>query len=269
MPTTTTHSSDPQHKPEPQPKQQFARCLESNTVATLAPFHWMALAIKDFKDAPLISLIFGLVFTLIPAAILYWTLTAETHLVILPATVAFALVGPVFAVGLYDIAWELEKGHKPSIRHSLHSLVRNPVGEWGFAVILTLMMIAWLRLATLIHAIYPSIGTPSLAEMAGFLAVGTTVGAILMACVFAVSAFTPQICLERKVDIMTAIFTSVNAVRRNIPAMIVWAGIIVTCVLLGFLTGAIGFIVIMPILSFASWHAYIAVIKTKSKRHYE
>ena len=29
------------------------------------------------------------------------------------------------------------------------------------------------------------------------------------------------------------------------------------------------FILIMPLLSFASWHAYIAVIKTKSSRHYE
>jgi uncharacterized membrane protein len=38
---------------------------------------------------------------------------------------------------------------------------------------------------------------------------------------------------------------------------------------LGFGTGAVGFIVIMPLLSYASWHAYIAVIKTKKARKYE
>ena len=93
---------------------EFARCFECNKVPTMAPFHWLALAFKDIANAPLLSLVYGLIFTLIPAFIMWLVYQSGTHLVILPAAVAFALIGPAFAAGLYDVAWELEKGHKPT-----------------------------------------------------------------------------------------------------------------------------------------------------------
>ena len=248
---------------------EFARCIPSNSIDAFAPFHWLKLALDDVKTAPLLSLFYGLVFSLIPATILYVTISMGTHLIILPAIVAFALIGPVFAVGLYDIAWQLEKGNRPSLSHSLKSMFRNPAGEWGFAIVLTLVMIAWMRLAALLYAVYPTIGQPSLGEMAAFLTLGTALGMVLMVAVFTLSAFTPQICLERRVDVMTAIVTSFNAVKQNPAAMSVWAGIIISLVGLGFATSAIGFILIMPLLSFASWHAYIAVVRTKSVRNYQ
>ena len=91
----------------------------------------------------------------------------------------------------------------------------------------------------------------------------------MLGSVFAISAFTPQIMMERRVDIMTAVVSSINAVKENIAAMIVWAGSIVMLVALGFATGATGFVVLMPLLSYASWHGYIAIIKHKAPRGYE
>ncbi len=247
----------------------FARCIACNKVDTLAPFHWLALAIKDFTRAPLLSLIYGLIFSLIPVVILYVVYHSGTHLVILPATVAFALIGPAFAVGLYDIAWELEKKHKPTLKHSLKSMFRNPVGEWGFAIMLMLVMIVWMRLAALIHVLYPHTVDPTLEELSAFLMLGSCIGALMLTSVFAISAFTPQIMMERRVDIMTAVISSCNAVKENIAAMIIWALCIVFFVTLGFITGAIGFLIIMPLLSFASWHGYIAIIKHKTDRGFE
>lgn len=247
----------------------FARCLECNKVGIFAPFHWLALGFKDMANAPILSLVYGVVFSLIPVAILYFVYQSGTHLVILPATVAFALIGPAFAVGLYDIAWELEKKHKPTLSHSLKSMFRNPVGEWGFAVLLMVIMIIWMRLAALVHALYPSHSSPSLEELSAFLTLGSFIGAVMLGSVFAISAFTPQIMMERRVDIMTAVISSINAVKENVPAMIVWALCIVTFVAIGFLTGATGFIIIMPLLSYASWHGYIAIIKHKGPRGYE
>lgn len=249
--------------------QPLARTLPYRKLAADAPFRWLSLAILDIKRAPGLSLTYGLIFSLIPVAMLYLTLSASTHLVILPAMVAFALIGPVFAVGLYDVAWELEKGHRPSVGHSLRSMLRNPVGEWGFAIVLMVIMIAWLRIATLIHALYPTLAAPGLADYLSFLAVGSVTGLVLLGLVFAISAFTPQICLERRVDIMTAMVTSVQAVKGNLKAMLVWASIILSLVGFGFLTSGLAFILIMPLLSFASWHAYIATIETKRPRSYE
>ncbi|MEH6394231.1 DUF2189 domain-containing protein [Pseudoalteromonas sp.] len=248
---------------------EFARCLECNKVSTFAAFHWLALAFQDMMRAPILSLIYGLIFTIIPLAIIYSGVYAGTYLVILPATVAFALIGPAFAVGLYDIAWELEKGHSPTLLHSLKSMFRNPAGEWGFAVLLMVIMIIWMRLAALVHALYPSHANPTFEELSAFLTLGTIIGGILLVTVFAISAFTPQIMMERRVDIMTAVMSSMNAVKTNFSAMIVWSGCIFVLVAIGFMTGATGFIVIMPLLSYASWHGYIAVIKTKKARGYE
>ncbi|MFY8275244.1 DUF2189 domain-containing protein [Pseudoalteromonas sp. SSDWG2] len=248
---------------------EFARCFECNQISAFAPFHWLALAFKDMARAPILSLIYGLVFTLIPAAILYFAYASDSHLVLLPAAVAFALIGPAFAAGLYDVAWELEKGHTPTFRHSLKSMFRNPAGEWGFAILLMVIMIVWMRLAALVHALYPNTPNPSFEELSAFLTLGSIIGGVLLVSVFAISAFTPQIMMERRVDIMTAVVTSMHAVRNNIGAMIVWCACIVTLVLVGFATGTAGFIVIMPLLSYASWHGYIATIKTKRPRKYE
>lgn len=247
----------------------FARCLQCNKVSTFAPFHWLALGCKDMLSAPILSMLYGVVFSLIPAAIMFFVYKSGTHLVILPASVAFALIGPAFAVGLYDIAWELEKKHTPKLSHSLKSMFRNPVGEWGFAVMLMVVMVLWMRLAALVHALYPSHANPTFDELSAFLTLGSFIGAIMLGTVFSISAFTPQIMMERKVDIMTAVVSSVHAVKENKGASFVWALCIMLFVAMGFATAAIGFIIIMPILSYASWHGYIAVIKHKSDRGYE
>lgn len=255
--------------PHTHTRSEFARTIDSNKISAFASFRWLQLAVSDFIRAPFISLIYGTLFSLVPIGIFYLVAVTENHLVILPATIAFALIGPAFAAGLYDVAWELEKGHKPTIKHSLKSMFRNPVGEWGFAIMLTVIMIAWTRVAAIIHAFYPNMAEPTLEQLLPFLTVGTLVGAVLAAIVFTISAFTPQIMVERRVDIMTAVATSAKAVNKNAFAMLIWASLILVCIALGFLTGGFGFIILMPLLSFASWHGYIAVIKTKRARKYE
>ncbi len=62
--------------------------------------------------------------------------------------------------------------------------------------------------------------------------------------------------MDRRVDTVTAVVTSVNAVLRNKPAMLVWAMLIVGCVLLGVATAYLAYIVLLPLLGHATWHAY-------------
>lgn len=249
--------------------KNFARSFDSNKVSMFACFRWLQLAVNDFIRAPFISLAYGIIFSIVPVALFYFVFTTENHLVILPASIAFALVGPAFASGLYDVAWELEKGHKPTLTHTLKSMFRNPSGEWGFAILLMIVMVAWTRIAALLHALYPKIAEPTLQELLPFLTIGTIVGALLAAIVFTISAFTPQMMVERRVDLMTAVSTSAKAVNKNAGAMLVWAIVILAFIALGLVTMGYGFIVIMPLLSYASWHGYIATIKTKRGRKYE
>ena len=42
----------------------------------------------------------------------------------------------------------------------------------------------------------------------------------------------------------------------NLPAMIVWALLIVGLTAVGFLTLLVGMVVVAPLLGYATWHAY-------------
>ena len=62
--------------------------------------------------------------------------------------------------------------------------------------------------------------------------------------------------VDRNADIVTAMITSVRTVFANLPAMMVWAGLIVLLTGLGMATALLGLIVIMPLLGHATWSAY-------------
>lgn len=247
----------------------IARVIPCKELEMSDPLKWLSLGLKDVLRTPGLTLFYGVLFALLPWSITYLVALTGWHLVILPAMVCFMLIGPFLAAGLYDISWELEKGHKPTLWHSLRAMKRNAVNEWGFGILLMVMMIFWLRVASLIHALYPQYMDDSLESLLPFLVLGTIVGAIFTAMMLFVTAFTQPILMERKVDLGTALLTSVNAVWVNKGPMFLWAGIIFASVVIGFFTGFVGFLILMPLIGYSSWHAYIDTIETKRARKYE
>jgi uncharacterized membrane protein len=246
----------------------IARVIPSAKLDKFACFKWLALGVEDFKKAKFVSTFYGVIFTLIPIGIFLLVQASDFYLVIFPAMICFMLIGPYLAAGLYDVAWQFEKKRKPSLRHSLKAMSRNAVNEWGFGLVLMLLMIFWLRVASIIHALYPSYLDPTFFNIWPFLTLGTIVGAGFVTLVFFISAFTQPILLERKVDLATAVLTSMNAVWRNKVPMFIWACVIGFSVFLGFVTFFVAFIVIMPVLGYATWHGYIETIETKRERKF-
>jgi uncharacterized membrane protein len=263
----TAQTTDFKNKNEV-PNSEYARTIPCNKVGFTEPFHWLAMGLSDLVKSPIISLFYGICFAAAAVAIVQLVYWQGTHLVIMPSLVVYMLIGPFLALGLYDASWQREKGHSPSLMHSIKAIGRNSTSQWGFAVLLAVAMIFWMRIAALLHALYPSVEGASLSEFAPFLIVGSLVGALLAAVVFSISVFSLPLMLERRVDIMTAIFTSFNAVKSNLGAMLVWALIICTGVLVGFATFGVGMIITMPMLGYGTWHAYHSVIKKKSAPHY-
>ncbi|MDN2482120.1 DUF2189 domain-containing protein [Vibrio agarivorans] len=258
----TYNSSDFDTK-QKQSDHEYARTIPCNTLSISAPFHWLALGLNDFVRMPIISAFYGLCFMAAAIGIVLLVQWQGTHLVIMPSLIVYMLIGPFLALGLYDASWQREKGHKASLAHSMKAIGRNSSSQWAFAVLLAVAMIFWMRIAALLHAIYPSVQGAPLSDFLPFLVIGSVIGAVLAAVVFSISAFSIPLMMERRVDMMTAVFTSVNAVRSNIGAMIVWAGIIGGGILLGFATYGIGMLFTMPILGYGTWHAYHATIKKK------
>ena len=248
---------------------QIARVIPCKQLDMRDPFKWLALGLRDAQRAPILTLFFGIIFTAIPWFITYLVQLTGWHLVIMPAIVCFMLIGPFLAAGLYDVSWELEKNHVPSLWHSIKAIKRNAVNEWGLGILLTVLMIFWLRIASLIHALYPSHLDDSWENLMPFLAVGTVVGAGFTMLVFFISAFTQPILMERRVDLATAVLSSMNAVWVNKAPMFLWAAIIMIAVLVGFATWFFGFLILMPLIGYATWHGYIDTIETKRERHFE
>ncbi|GAB2642296.1 DUF2189 domain-containing protein [Vibrio panuliri] len=263
MPRTVNNPSELKPERKEVPNHEYARTYPANTVSISAPFHWLALGLHDFVRMPIISAFYGLCFMAAAIGIVLLVQWQGTHLVIMPSLVVYMLIGPFLALGLYDASWERERGHTPSLFHSIKAIGRNSSSQWAFAVLLAVCMIFWMRIAALLHALYPSVQGAPLTDFLPFLVIGSMVGLVLACVVFSISAFSIPLMMERRVDMMTAVFTSFNAVRSNISAMVVWAAIICGGVLIGFATYGIGMLFTMPILGYATWHGYHEVIKKK------
>ncbi len=85
---------------------------------------------------------------------------------------------PFLALGLYDAAWEREKGHNASLLH-LMSNYSHPRTTGSFAIVLMVAMIFWMRIAALLHALYPSVQGAPLSEFAPFPATGSAIGLVI------------------------------------------------------------------------------------------
>ena len=259
----TVNPSDLKNEHKTVPNNKYARTIPCNQVSISAPFHWLALGLHDLVRMPIISAFYGLCFMAAAIVIVLLMQWQGTHLVVMPSLVVYMLIGPFLALGLYHASWARERGRKASLFHSIKAISRNSSSQWAFSVLLAVCMIFWMRIAALLYALYPSVQGAPLHEFLPFLAIGSMVGFILACVVFSISAFSIPLMMERRVDMMTAVFTSFNAVRANIPAMVVWAAIICGGILIGFASYGIGMLFTMPILGYGTWHAYHEIIKKK------
>ena len=84
---------------------------------------------------------------------------------------------------------------------------------------------------------------------------------MLAAVVFALSVVTIPMIVDRHVDANTAMRMSLRVTVRDFPAMLIWAALIAGLIVLGFVTGLLGMVVIFPLLGHATWRAYKELVE--------
>jgi uncharacterized membrane protein len=221
-----------------------------------APFTWVARGWRDFKAAPLLSMSYGLVIALLGVVITFLAWRFGSNLAVLLLLPSFVFVAPVLAMGFYAISAELARGEKPTLRRCFME-ERCRLGDaMVYSLVLLVVFLLWMRAGTGVHVFYPELGNPTLADLAGYFAIGSAVGSVFALISFAASAFSLPMLLDRRTDGITAAVTSANAVLRNKPAMLVWIGLILLAVIIGFATAGVGLVVTMPVIGHATWHAY-------------
>ena len=233
-------------------------------------FRWLGKGWRDLLCQPTSSLAYGVAVFGASVAIVSGLFRFELDHVLFPALAGFMVVGPFIAIGLYQKSRSIETGEPVSLRRMLLVKAASGPQVWFAGAILCLLMLAWMRAAIIIYALFfgwrPFPGLDHVAAMLfttstgwAMLAVGTAVGGLFAAFAFAISTFAVPMLLDQRTDAFTAMGTSISLVWNNLPVMLMWGAVVFLLFLFCIGTGLLGLIVVFPLLGHATWHGFRAI----------
>lgn len=232
------------------------------------PWAWLNAGWRDILAAPMVSLGYGVVFAALGWLLTFGLSAAGLYYLVLPMMAGFLIVGPLAAVGFYEISRRRGERQGTTLGQALFAWQRNTSQIALMGVALLLMLILWARIAAMIFMLYFGIGNvPSIDNLLvetflqpsslPFLVFGTAVGGVLAAATFSISAVSIPLLLDRpEANVIEAIVTSIRAVRENPKPMALWGLLIVVFIGAGLATLFVGLIVALPLIGHATWHAY-------------
>ena len=222
---------------------------------------------QDYRRAPLIGLFFSAFYVLGGYVIISVLFFAGEIWWVMPFTVGFPLLAPFAGVGFYATSCLIEHKEKVSWNRVLTCalLERKRQIPWVGAII-----VIWFLLYMLIsHAIFAiTMGLTALTNITNsfglfltpegimMLVAEIVVGAGFAFALFSITLVSLPLLLEREVDFVTGILTSIRAVMKNFKVLMVWAFIIAALMFLAMLPMLLGLFIAMPVLGHATWHLY-------------
>jgi uncharacterized membrane protein len=241
--------------------------LEIMRIPVNRPFTWLRDGWLDMRSVA--SLGYGALIVGVGWTILVF---CGTHPYFIAAAISgFLLVGPLMSAGLCEMSRRYSLGQSANFDDSLDGFKRNAPALFEFGVILAICAAVWFGISALLLGTVFHIGAPDISETLyrGFLDATNrpqvlayiVVGGVLATAVFAVSVVSIPLIIDRHASAGQAMRASVNAVLHNIPAMIVWSGLILILTIIGYATLLFGLLYIAPLLGHATWHAYKSMIR--------
>lgn len=260
MPSPDTESPEPSFSAEPLPAVR--------SVGMGAPWRWLARGWADLWRQPGVSLAYGCFVAFAGGLILITT--AHLPYLFNAAITGFILVAPVLAAGLYELSrrylHETPENEAVTLTASLAAWRRNPSGMAGFTLLAVLAGTAWQVISVVLLALLYKGNAMSPLVMIGeilrqpqhmpLFLVYVGAGGVLAALVFAASVVSLPMLVDRRCSFLCGLVTSFAAIAENPLPLAFWALVIMLLTGLGFVSGLLGFVIILPWLGHASFHAY-------------
>lgn len=223
---------------------------------------------SDFLDTRADAIFVVLIYPI--AGFLMFGIGLNTNMVPLlaPLVGGFALVGPLAALGLYEISRKREQGGEAGWLDAF-GVFRSPsLGAiLALAFYMVMLFLVWLMVAQSIYV--QTLGPDLPASLGAFLTqvfttaagwtmilFGNAVGFLFALVALAISVVSFPLLLDRKVGVPVAVVTSVRVLRHNPGVILSWGFIVAALLVIGAIPMLLGLIVVMPVLGHATWHLY-------------
>jgi len=232
----------------------------------------LAEGIDDFWAVPTHAIFLSIIYPVAALVLAQLTLNDLLQL-FFPLAAGFALIGPVAALGLYELSRRRELGLDLSWTHAFD--VRRSASIGGVLALGVLLVAIFLLWVAVSQAIYianfgyapagsiPDFFRQVLTTPEGWtlIVVGNGVGFLFAVLVLMISVVSFPLLLDRDVGAAVAILTSVRVVLKNPVTMAMWGLIVAGLLLIGSLPLFIGLAIVVPVLGHSTWHLYRKVVE--------
>jgi uncharacterized membrane protein len=225
----------------------------------------------DFRAAPLYGLFFGAIYWVGGLLLLMLPGWFGYVWAVFPLAAGFALIGPFVAVGLYEVSRRRETGEPLTFPLVLQAVWRQGGRELSWMAFVTLFIfIIWMYQVRLLYALFFGFASldPVLFARAiftttdglTFIGIGTCVGAVLALVTFSITVVSFPLLLDKDMDWITAMITSLRAVRESPEVMLGWGLVTAVVMFAAMLPLFAGLVIVLPLWGHATWHLYRRLI---------
>jgi len=239
----------------------------------------LARGIDDFVAMPSHAVFLCVIYPLLGIVLIGVTAGSSMLPLAFPIAAGFALIGPLAAIGLYELSRRREAGLDSSTSHAFDVLHSPSLGAIvALGLLLTAIFMIWLVVAEAVYiANFGYRGPASIGQFvndvvgtrAGWtmIVVGTGIGFLFAVLVLTISAISFPLLLDRDVGAAVAVLTSIRVVTLNPVTMALWGFIVAALLVIGSIPLFLGLTVVMPVLGHATWHLYRRAVEPDANPH--